>query len=98
MGCFVRGFPDQNLATLAALLGTKDPDTEDGRVLVYVCPECGDIGCGAYALRIERAADTVRWFDFAYVNGYEEPVPVSLSPLEFDAKEYEQAVTAACAI
>jgi hypothetical protein len=98
MGCFVRGFPTENCAKAASLLGATPPDTEDGRVLLYVCPECGDIGCGAYAVRVERGSGVVRWVDFAYVNGYEPPAPVQLQSFEFDEREYEDAVTAASAI
>jgi hypothetical protein len=98
MGCFVRGFPAENRAKAAALLEGIPPDTGDGRILLYVCPECGDIGCGAYAVRVERNSGVVRWVDFAYVNGYEAPVPVQVPSFEFDEREYEDAVAAASAI
>lgn len=98
MGCFVRGFEAQNDAKLSSLLGRTAPETDDGRVLLYVCPECGDIGCGAYAVRVERTHGVVRWSDFAYVNGYEEPVSLDLPAFEFDEQEYERAVAVASAI
>lgn len=98
MGCFVRGFPAENRAKADSLLGRSLPDTEDGRILLYICPECGDISCGAFAVRVERDSGTVRWCDFAYVNGYEAPAPLDVSPFQFDEQAYERAITAASAI
>lgn len=37
---------------------------ENGRVPLYVCRECGDIGCGATTAQIAIEGDTVRWSDF----------------------------------
>ena len=55
------------------LVSQASPDSESGRVLLYICPECGDIGCGAYSVRIEKTDAGYTWGDFAYENGYEEP-------------------------
>jgi len=69
MGCFVAGYPEANDVAMRSLLGTTSPETDDGRVLLYICPECGDIACGAYAVRVVRKIETYTWSDFAYVNG-----------------------------
>jgi len=72
MGCIVRDYQKQNAETARRLLVIDAPDTESGRVLLYICPECGDIGCGAYTVRVEKRSDKYVWKDFAYENGYEE--------------------------
>ncbi|QDU94686.1 hypothetical protein Pla8534_24920 [Lignipirellula cremea] len=94
MGCFVRGFPEANLAKQKTLLASSPAETDDGRVLLYVCPECGDIGCGAYAVKVRATQGTVEWFEFAYVNGHEPPRFIeSIGPFLFDAEEYKSVVT-----
>jgi hypothetical protein len=63
-----------------------------GRVLLFVCPECGDIGCGAIAVRIKRSGSDVTWSDFARENGYEDPSPIGCEPIRFSASDYWQAL------
>ena len=93
MGCLVKGFPEQNKAAAASLLLSEPPNTESGRVLLYICPECGDIGCGAYSTKISKVNSAYVWESFAYENGYEEPrIIESFEPLCFDASEYEKAI------
>lgn len=46
--------------------GHASSDLEGGRVMLFVCPECGDIGCGAITVRIVFDSDLVMWSDFAY--------------------------------
>jgi hypothetical protein len=96
MGCFVRGFAESNRAKLELLSGSADAETADGRVLLYVCPECGDMGCGSYAAKVKVSAEVVEWFDFAYENGYEPARPLQeLGPFVFALKQYMSTVTAA---
>lgn len=47
------------------------PDT----VLLAVCPQCGDLGCGAAAARVVWAEHTVTWTDFQWIDeeGLEPP-------------------------
>lgn len=88
MGCLVRGFPKQNAQAVEWLTCVTSPDSESERVLLYVCPECGDIGCGAYSAYsafAERAGVTYVWRDFAYENGYGDPRPISgVGPYTFE--------------
>ena len=95
-GFFWHGFQAQNKATLARLLCQAPPETADGRVLLYVCPECGDIGCGAYAARVKVGPASVQWCDFAYENGRDSPSPIAgVGPFNFDPAEYKSTVAAA---
>lgn len=99
MGRFVAGYPDVNKSALNELLCRSSPTIEGGCTLLYLCPECGDIGCGAYAARVLREANTYVWLDFAYVNGYEPPQPITgVGPFIFSISDYEHAVTAASAL
>ena len=94
MGCFVHGFPEANLAKRTTLLAASPAETEDGRFLLYVCPECGDIGCGAYAVKVRMTQGIVEWSEFAYVNGYEPARFIeSVGPFQFKPEEYQSVIT-----
>ncbi|WP_091240688.1 hypothetical protein [Aquimonas voraii] len=99
MGCFVKGCHEQNNQTAAALLVEGQPKTASGRVLLYICPECGDIGCGAYAARISEGPFGYMWESFAYENGYEEPrIIEGFGPLLFERGAYGSAIRQAAAL
>jgi hypothetical protein len=53
-------------AAVARLLLEWRADTPTERVALYVCKECGDLGCGALSVRVERRANVVTWSDFYY--------------------------------
>ena len=99
MGCFVRGFSTANERKKDQLTGAGEPDTEDGRYLLYVCPECGDVGCGAYAARIRVTGETTEWYDFAYENGYEPArILTSVGPFSFTRRDYDATMGMAAAV
>lgn len=48
------------------------PTLDSGRVMFYVCPECGDISCGAITgLVSENERGQIEWSDFGYENDYQ---------------------------
>jgi len=99
LGCFVRGWTNLNEHSLKQFLLRERPETESGRSLIYICPECADIGCGAYGCKITRVGDCYVWSDFAYENGYEEPDSIEgLGPFEFRADNYEKVISEAYAL
>jgi hypothetical protein len=49
----------------------SDADLPNDRRSLFVCAECGDLGCGAITISVKRAVDTVVWSDFGYENNYE---------------------------
>ena len=97
MGCLVKGYPDANAATRARLIAKAKPDSPEGRVLLYICPECGDVGCGAYAARIRRAGARVVWTDFARESAGETFRIGTPVPFVFDARAYTDVITEATA-
>ena len=95
-GCFWSGLRAQNEKTLGHLLCELPPETEHGRILIYVYPECGDLGCGAYTAKVSAGTNSVRWEDFAYENGRDRPILIAgVGPFEFDLSEYSATVAAA---
>ena len=84
------------LETVEQLLGQRASVLPSARVPVLVCEQCGDIGCGALAVRIARDGSVVTWTDWAYENGYEpaEELIWSVHPeqFEFDLSEYKGAI------
>lgn len=85
--------PDQDIDVL---LGVRPSELEDGRVPLYRCPECGDLGCGTISVVIERGPATVTWREFGYQTDYEPFDDDSrlrdVGPFEFDRSEYEAAL------
>jgi hypothetical protein len=63
------------------------------RIALYVCGECGDLGCGAVTATLTAASDTITWSDFAWDNGHEATDPIADAPaiLTFTAKTYADA-------
>lgn len=99
MGCFVQGFPEENQTTAEKLMASTKPDTERGGVLLYLCPECGDLGCGAYSALVTQTKSGYTWEDFAYENGYEAPRRIEgLGPFHFAHDGYVSALHQALAV
>jgi hypothetical protein len=79
------------------LLGEAAPDAPDGRVSVYVCAECADLGCGAITVLVERGDGTVAWRDWGYQNNYEQSFVAiaGVRDVTFDAVQYDSTLRAA---
>jgi hypothetical protein len=92
--------PADRKATVDRLLLRRQPDAGlDGRVPLYVCPMCGDLGCGAVAARVRRGpGGTIEWVDFAVVDGRGEARDLGLPPLRFGVGAYRDALSAASAL
>lgn len=83
-------------AQVRSLLLETDPPLANGRYVVYACPECEDLACGAVTAVIERLGDDIIWRDFAWQtaplpdlerNGYH-----GIGPFRFRADEYRAAL------
>jgi hypothetical protein len=83
-------------AQVRSLLGETDAPLPSGRHVIYGCPECEDLACGAVTAVIERDSDDVIWRDFAWqtteavdlrLNGYQ-----GMGPFRFRGAEYRAAL------
>jgi hypothetical protein len=93
LGCFARGWDKLNLHSKKQLLLLSAPEIDSGRRLIYVCPECADVGCGAYGCEIKKEGGFYIWEKFAYENGYEEPHIIDgVGPYRFEILDYEKTI------
>ncbi|MDT9694884.1 oxidoreductase [Streptomyces sp. P17] len=83
-------------AQVQSLLLEADPPLPDGRYVIYGCPECESLACGAVTAAIDRAGDDFIWRDFAWqtdehadleLNGYH-----GIGPFRFEGAEYRAAL------
>lgn len=88
--------PEQNEKAFQRLLLIENADFPDDRRSLYVCPECGDLGCSAVSAVIERVEDAIIWRDFGYQNNYDENIIFDeyrdIGPFIFDADEYSHVI------
>ena len=90
--------PAEDRTAVDQLLLRQPAPLPEGRQLLYVCPECGDIGCGAITAFVEAEGDVVIWRDFGYENDYDPNMTDrdSLSrvgPFRFHLVEYTRVLT-----
>ncbi|MEW2397354.1 oxidoreductase [Streptomyces sp. NPDC046862] len=83
-------------AQVRSLLLEADAPLTDGRYVIYGCPECEDLACGAVTAVIEQDGDDYVWRDFAWQteeaadverNGYH-----GIGPFRFHGPEYRGAL------
>ncbi|MBA2810418.1 oxidoreductase [Streptomyces sp. KM273126] len=83
-------------AQVRSLLLEADAPLTDGRYVIYGCPECEDLACGAVTAVIEQDGDDYVWRDFAWQtqetadleqNGYH-----GIGPFRFQGSEYRSAL------
>jgi len=86
---------DEDEKAARRLLREEPPDV-DGRVALYICPEDGDLLCGAITARIERDGEDIIWsdlamssFDFVEQKWHHDP---KWDELRFPASEYRKAI------
>ena len=83
-------------AEVRSLLGETDAPLPGGRYVIYGCPECEDLACGAVTAVIERDGDDFIWRDFAWQT--EEAVDLQLNgyhgigPFRFEGAGYRTAL------
>ncbi|MBP2473596.1 hypothetical protein JOF53_002468 [Crossiella equi] len=89
--------PGHLVDDVTRLLGEGPPSFADGRQALFVCPLCGDLGCGALSVWIEHTGDEVVWTDFAWQTPFDELWPEGyehLGPYRFPAGGYRAALLA----
>ena len=86
--------PAENAKAIDRLLLQAPADLLNNRRSLYVCPECGELDCGAVTAVIERSGDEIIWRDFGLQNTFDEvitPINEDLS-FSFDRAQYNQAL------
>lgn len=76
-------------------LTIKTSELNSLRTPLFVCRECGDIGCGAITLEIVKKENSYVWKKFAHENDsfeLEESDFIDFPSVEFDKTEYEEAI------
>ncbi|MFE6282055.1 oxidoreductase [Streptomyces sp. NPDC057877] len=85
-------------AQVRGLLLEADAPLPGGRYLIYGCPECADLACGAVTAVIERADDDYIWRDFAWQTGDEVDLQLNgyhgIGPFRFAGVAYRTALGA----
>jgi hypothetical protein len=61
---------DQVHRSIEQLLLQSTSELRDNRVPIYVCAECGDVGCGVLSAEVVREGDSIIWRDFGRENNY----------------------------
>ncbi|MFB8758303.1 oxidoreductase [Streptomyces nigra] len=83
-------------AQVRSLLLEADAPLPGGRYVVYGCPDCADLACGAVTAAITRDGDDYIWRDFAWqtdehadleLNGYH-----GIGPFRFEGAGYRAAL------
>ena len=92
---------DENSDHIDQLLLRADSPVPEGRRMVFICPECGDIGCGAITCEILRDDSHVTWQHFGFENNYDDSVDFEpfrdVGPFRFEWAEYSRVIQAAVA-
>jgi hypothetical protein len=95
LGWFV---PAENAKVVNKLLLKEPADLPNNRHCLYVCPECGDLECGAITAVIERRGDEIIWCDFGFQSNPDKiRANQSFNDISFtfERAQYNQAIKGA---
>lgn len=67
------------------------------RLPLYVCPECGDLGCGALTCEASRVGEKIVWSKFGFETGIAEYPSdfasfAAIGPFEFETHQYAEVI------
>jgi hypothetical protein len=92
-------FPDMTETVKSAhrLLLEEPADFANNRRSLYICPECGDLSCGAVTLVVEQIGGRIVWRDFGYENDYDDELLMldkfsDVGPFSFDKDAYHAVI------
>jgi hypothetical protein len=87
---------EETAKAVSRLLLREKAYLPNGRCSLFVCSECGDLGCGTITALVGRQGETVTWEAFGYENTYEDKIWLdeysSFGPFKFDATAYESVL------
>lgn len=84
------------LESAQRLMNFKKSEIDNGLQSAYVCPQCGDEGCGAVMFATRNHGSYVEWYGFVFSDGY----PTDSEPDEeiknvvfyFEIGSYQRAI------
>jgi hypothetical protein len=86
----------ETIQAVNRLLLVEKPNLPNDRRSLFICSECGDIGCGAVTAMVTKAGGSIMWEKFGYENNYENHVILDdyldVGPFTFNAAEYERTL------
>lgn len=92
-------WPEEAVSSLRQLAGVEPRSPywplEPGRLPLYVCPMCADLGCGALTVEVVQEPDVVTWRDFRLEDGITREDRIDLGafgPITFRASQYAEAL------
>ncbi|MDT0608922.1 oxidoreductase [Streptomyces lancefieldiae] len=85
-------------AQVRSLLLETEAPLPGGRYVIYGCPECEDLACGAVTAVIRRDGEDFVWRDFAWQTGEHADLDLNgyhgIGPFRFPGAEYRAALAA----
>lgn len=96
-GVIQDSWPIESVAAIERLLGEAPGGLPDGRLSLYTCPECGDLGCGAVTARLNLEDDVVTWQHLGWQADYEDEISAlcdgeAFPDLTFTRDSYERVL------
>jgi hypothetical protein len=87
---------DETMKAVNRLLLREKAEIPPGRRSLFICSECGDLGCGAITAMVVKEGSSIVWKEFGYENNYEENVLFEdyrdIGPYTFEWAHYEGAL------
>src|SRR5690606_2438869 len=85
-------------AHVRGLLLETDAPLPGDRYVIYGCPECEDLACGAVTAVIRREGEDIVWRDFAWQTGEHTDLEFNgypgVGPFRFPGAQYRAALAA----
>ena len=83
---------DESVRQAERLLLRQPAELADGRRSLYVCGECGDLGCGAITVVVQEDGDKIVWSEFGRQNDRDEELDRfdDVGPFVFNKNQYVQ--------
>ena len=97
VGCLGWAIEGQDELTIRQLLLEEPAPIPAHRNMLFVCSECGDLGCGAITSELTLCDGIITWRDFAYENDYDPEMTNRdkfrhVGPFGFDFKQYSDVL------
>ncbi len=79
------------ISLVRQLLLAEPSELGGGRCQLYICPECGDIGCGAVTVAVAKTHDAFTWSHLRFENNYDAGMTTpyeGVGPFRFAKHDY----------